>query len=279
MKKSFGTTVILISFSLFLASVGLSAPDYKGPAMADLAEPAQKAIKEQLGDGKLVRIEEFIKDDQAYYRVELTKEGKERSFTVDDEGKLCQLQVSLEEAPDPVQAGIRQQVGDGKLVQIDKVSGEEGTTYEVEITKGGRDREFTVNANGELTRVEFFLEETPASVQKAIRTRLGSGRLGEIHRLLDKGQTTYRAEMTRHRKAMPFTVSSAGKLISAVVGLEETPPAVQRTIRRQVGDGYLDEVQWTIDEDEVTYDVTFTKADESKDFTVLANGRLDRGGK
>ena len=172
MRNSFGTTVVLISFSLFLASVGLSAPEYKGPAMADLPEPAQKAIKEQLGDGKLARIEEFIKDDQAHYRVELTKEGSDRSFTVDDDGKLCRLQISLEKAPDTVQAGIRQQLGDGKLVQIDKVSGEEGTTYEVEITKAGRDREFTVNANGELTRVEFFLEETPASVQKAIRARL-----------------------------------------------------------------------------------------------------------
>jgi uncharacterized membrane protein YkoI len=279
MRKSFSTTVILIACSLFLASVGLSAPDYKGPALADLPEPAQKAIKEQLGDGKLVRIEESVKDEQAYYRVELTKAGSSRSFTVDDEGKLCRLQVSLEEAPDTVQAGIRQQLGDGKLVQIDKVSGEEGTSYEVEITKGERDREFTVNANGELTRMEFFLEETPASVQKAIRARLGSGRLGEIHRVVDKGQTTYRVEMTRHRKAMPFTVSSAGKLISAVVSLGETPTAVQRTIRGQVGNGYLDEVQWTVDEDEVNYDVTFTKADESKDFTVLANGKLDRGGK
>ena len=90
---------VAASICLLHAGAGLSAPAFKGPDLAELPEPAQKAIKEQAGDGKLVRIEETIKDDQPCYRVELKKDGKDRSFTVDDEGKLCRLQVFLEETP------------------------------------------------------------------------------------------------------------------------------------------------------------------------------------
>ena len=178
--------------------------------------------------------------------------------------------------PAPIQAGIREQLGDGTLVQIDKVMGEEGTFYHVEMTKERRDRDFAVTTNGALAWQEVFWGDLSPPTQKAIRAHVRSGRLGEIHQVVEKGQTSYRVEMTRHRKPMPFSVSAAGKLISAVVSLEETPPAVQSTIRKQVGDGYLDEIELSIDDDEKTYDVTFTKADQSRDFTVLANGRLER---
>jgi uncharacterized membrane protein YkoI len=261
---------------LLPASTLPAAPTYKGPKMEELPEAAQKAIKEQLGDGKLVRIEETMSNEETVYRIEFKKDDKDRSFSVDDEGKLRRLQMSMDQAPASVQAAIREHSEGGTVFQIDKVLGEEGTTYEVEMTKGGRDRDFVVNTNGELCRMEVELGETPEGVRKGIRARLGSGRLVAIQRVVEKGQTTYRVEMTRHRKPMPFSVSSNGKLVSAVVGLEETPPAVQRTIRRQVGEGYLDEVQLSIEEGEATYDVTYTKADETKDFTVLANGRLEK---
>ena len=267
---------VAASICLLHAGAGLSAPAFKGPDLAELPEPAQKAIKEQAGDGKLVRIEETIKDDQPCYRVELKKDGKDRSFTVDDEGKLCRLQVFLEETPALVQTGLREQLGDGTLAQIEKVMGDDGTLYQVEMTRGGRERDFAVTTNGALAWQEVFWGETPAPVQKTIRVHSRAGRLGEIHRVGGNGQTVFQVEMTRHRKPMPFSVSADGKLISAVVSLEETPPPVQNTIKRQVGDGYLDTVELSIDEGEKTYDVTFTKGDQTKDFTVLANGKLER---
>jgi uncharacterized membrane protein YkoI len=266
---------LFVSVSIFHAGTGSCAPAYKGPELSSLPQAVQQTIKDQLGDGKLVCIEESSRNDETLYRVGLKKEGKDRSFTVDDDGKLRRLQVLLDEAPASVQAGIRKHLGSGTLVWVDKVTDEEGVAYEVEMTRDGRDRDFAVDPNGALLRIECFLEETPAPVQKSIRARVGGGRIGEIHKLLKKGENTFKVEMTRHRKSLPFSVDPDGSLASACVLVHETPPPVQQTIRAQVGDGYIDEIELWMDDKGATYDVTFTKADVTKSFTVSAKGKLE----
>ena len=143
------------------------------------------------------------------------------------------------------------------------------------MNRDGRERDFTLNARGGMHSTELFLDETPQPLRKAIHEQLSGGRLERIHKLFKKGDNTFRVDYVRRQKPLHFVLTPAGKLESALVLLEDTPPAVQQTIRTRVGDGYIDEIELSMDEDAASYDVTFTQADAAKTLTVSASGQVE----
>lgn len=269
--------ISLLCFAcVFCGSIvsGLGASAYKGPELDSLPAAVQRTIKEQARGCKLACIEESMDQDEMIYTVEMRKAGHDRSFVVREDGDLARVQVLLDELPVNVRSNLQQQLGDGVLVQIDKFPSEDETTYDVEMTKAGHDRSFTLNGDGDLTAMEVFLEETPAAVQKTIRSRLGTGRLGDISKVIEEGEVSYEITMTRHRHSLPFSVNAQGRLISADMLLNETPDAVQKTIRNKVGDGYIEEIAMSSDEGKTTYEITFTKGDSTETFEVSNDGKL-----
>lgn len=253
---------------------GFGASAFKGPELESLPAAVQRTIKNQLHGGKLARVEEALDQGETVYNVEVKKSGRDRSFVVREDGALARVQVYLEELPVALRAAIQQVLGNGALVQIDKFPDEDETTYDIEMTKGDRDRAFTMNEDGTLLTMEVFLEETPAPVQKAIRARVGTGRLGDITKAYEEGEITYEVTMTRHRHPLPFSVNPDGRLVSASVLLEETPAAVQKAIHTKVGDGYIEEIVMFTDEGKTTYEVRFTKGDATDLFEVSKDGKL-----
>ncbi|HSU53989.1 MAG TPA: hypothetical protein VLT36_08035 [Candidatus Dormibacteraeota bacterium] len=72
-----------------------------------------------------------------------------------------------------------------------------------------------------------------------------------------------------------FTVSADGTLTAVEVGLEETPPEVQKTIKAQVGAGKLENIEKTIEDKDISYEVDMTtKAGQERSFTVGIDGKL-----
>src|SRR5205085_8336407 len=114
----------------------------------ELPVAAQKRIHAQLAGAKLGQITESIEGTEVSYDVEMTSKGKTRSFTVSEEGELAALQVFLPETPRPVQQAIRAQVGRQGLGDIFKHTEDGEVTYEVEMTKAGKTRNFTLDADG-----------------------------------------------------------------------------------------------------------------------------------
>ncbi len=253
---------------------GFAAATYKGPELTTLPDAVQRAIKGQLHGAKLACVEESLDNGESLFTIEVKQQGNERSFVVAEDGSLSRVQVALEETPVEVQCAIRTQVGKGSLVQIDKFPGEDEVTYDVEITKDGKDRAFSVAEDGTLLSLEVFLDETPSSVRKAIQARLGSGRLGDIYKIFEDGEVSYQVNRSLHRRSLPFTLDAQGKLISAAVQIQDTPRSVQTTIRGKLGNAYLDDIQLCVEKGKTTYEVTFTAADQSDSFEVSEDGKL-----
>src|SRR5690242_10176231 len=97
----------------------------------------------------------------------------------------------------------------------------------------------TVCAAAQETTNTVALAQLPAAVQKAVREQLGSAKLGEIERTVENGDVSFTVNMIKAGKEREFTIGEDGKLLSVEVDLEETPPAVQKTIKVQVGQGEL----------------------------------------
>jgi hypothetical protein len=102
--------------------------------LTDLPEVVQKAIKAQAEGGKLGEIDKVEEDDEVTYEVGLTRDGKDRDFSVDEEGALLSEEVYLTEIPAAVQKTIKATLGQATLDSIDKDYDEDGVSYDVSLT-------------------------------------------------------------------------------------------------------------------------------------------------
>lgn len=182
--------------------------------------------------------------------------------------------VKMETLPAMIQKAIQLQVGDGKLDSIDKVSEDGEVIYDVEMTKDGKDRDFSVGESGELLAAEVFLPELPAAVQKTIQSQLGKGKLGDIYKARDEGEVSYDVEMTREGKARSFTVSDKGAILEEQVFLNELPAPIRKAIQKNSGGATLGEITKSTDEGEAIYYAEVNKGATTRTLTFNMDGVL-----
>jgi len=84
------------------------------------------------------------------YYVEVRRDRKLRDFSVAENGKLQSVQVFLSETPAEVQSTIKEKVGGGKVLRVDKsFEPRRGVIpYEVEARKDGKAFNFSVGPRG-----------------------------------------------------------------------------------------------------------------------------------
>ncbi|EEF60391.1 PepSY-like domain-containing protein [Pedosphaera parvula] len=127
---------------------------------------------------------------------------------------------------------------------------------------------------------KLVLSDLPAAVQKMVQSQLnvGGGKVGEIDREEDDGEISYVVEIVKGEDARDMTVSEEGKLLGMEVDLNEVPAVPQKAIRAQLGNGTIDSVEKTSEEDgTISYEVEMTnKAGKDRFFTVTMEGKMIR---
>ena len=119
------------------------------------------------------------------------------------------------------------------------------------------------------------LKDLPPAAQKTIQAQLSGATLDDIEQSEEDGKVSYTANITRHGQERDFTVAADGRLLSEEVTLEETPPPVQNTIKSQLREGTLDNIEKTFEETQISYEVDITRKDGvSRSFTVGLDGKL-----
>ncbi|HTX21689.1 MAG TPA: hypothetical protein VMD27_07530 [Candidatus Aquilonibacter sp.] len=112
----------------------------------------QKTIQARMGAGKLTEIDEMFDDDGITYDVEVTaNSGEEQSFTVSTNGAVVSEEVTLEKTTPGAQRTIKNRIGDGTILRIDKslLEREDGVLpYEVQGRKDGKPFDFSVGPRG-----------------------------------------------------------------------------------------------------------------------------------
>jgi uncharacterized membrane protein YkoI len=247
--------------------------------LSETPAAVQKTIHAQIGDGQLGEIDTETNGEEIVYDVELTaKDNQERDFTVDEDGTLLSVEVALAETPEQAQKNIKTLIGDGKLESIDKNLDDLDITYDIEAaTKDGREKDFTIADDGILLSAEVELSETPDAVQKTIAAQLIGGKVESIDKNFDDDGISYDVETTtKDGQEKSFTVAANGALSSIEVTLAETPRPVQRTIKNQIGDGKVLEIDRSFVEKRgvFPYEVQGLKDGKPFDFSVGPHGRF-----
>ena len=185
--------------------------------------------------------------------------------------------IPFAQLPPAIQRGVLAQVKNGKLGEIQRQDYAGKVGYTFEITRDGYSRDYTLDENGAPVSVEFFLQETPPSVQKTIQSVLGPGKLGVIEKTLEDGKARFQVEWTmKEGDNRSCTILESGKLESTQVGIKEPPPPVQAAIAREVGTGLLKGVYKSFEGNAVYYDVVVNRGGaEDHDFTVSDRGQLE----
>jgi uncharacterized membrane protein YkoI len=242
--------------------------------LARLPAAVQRTILAEIGEGQLLDLHRSIEDGAVVFEVEMSRNNRTREFTVAATGELVDIQVYLDETPAAVQRTILAAANGGKVTDISKTLDAGKTIYDVEWVQGGRTRNFMVSADGQLLTMQVFLDETPPAVRETIAAQVGKGSLREINRTTDEGETVYDVEMTKGGSTRDFIVNAAGELFGLKVLLSETPAAVQKTIRGEVGGGKLLEIEKNTEEGKLVYDAKMDKDGRTRSFTVSADGDL-----
>jgi uncharacterized membrane protein YkoI len=183
--------------------------------------------------------------------------------------------VPFAAVPMAVQKAIQAQASGGEPgeVTIDQSRGEK--TYRAAISKDGKPCAITVREDGHVVSRETALEDTPAAVQKTIQQRLiARGPLLGISHLLDDDEIAYDVRIGVRGQPRVFSVEDDGSLVSEEVSLDETPPAVQKTILGQIGSGALSSIGQSLDDDDVSYDVEMRLDGKVRTFSVEQDGAL-----
>jgi uncharacterized membrane protein YkoI len=184
------------------------------------------------------------------------------------------LERVLARQPAAVQRAIRAQVGDGRLRSISKDDEDGDISYDVEMVRQGRTRNFTVGADGELLEAEVFLEELPATAQQMIKKMVGNSTLGEIDRSGSDGETSYDVEMIGGGKTRTFSVDATGKLTDEEIFLNELPEAFRNSIRKEIAGAALDQITRSFDSGAVFVDVDVLENGQTRTFTFDPKGVL-----
>lgn len=182
--------------------------------------------------------------------------------------------VKLAAVPPAVRQAIREQLPTGRPDAIERTVEDGRVIYEVNITRDGTERYFSVSEEGKLLTLQVRLDETPAAVQKTIQGHLGTDQLGLVNRTEEHGKFSYEVEFKRGSGTRTLTVSSAGKLLTLEVELSETPAIVQRAITAHAGEHKLGKITRNEAEAEVVYEAVLVKGGRELTFTVATGGRL-----
>lgn len=120
-------------------------------ALAETPNAVQATIAGQLNGAKVETIDENFDDDGTSFDVTVTPlAGSETSFNVTADGTLDSKEVSFDKLPARARATIRNRIGDGTILRVDKSFVKRGNVFpfEVEGRKEGKPFDFSVAPRG-----------------------------------------------------------------------------------------------------------------------------------
>jgi len=242
-----------------------------------LPVPVRRTVLAEISTGILDSISRTNGDDgEVIYDVNYTLIGKPRNLTVGMDGRLLDKRVFLDEIPAAARAAILSLAAGAQLGDITQNTADNDTSsYEVETTRDGKARAFTVDDHGVLLETQVLLAETPPPVQQAISATAGADILGGIKKIIDGNDVSYEAQITRAGRRRSFTVGAGGELEEEQVFGEELPKAVQTALDAQAKRGRLGKITRSTDQGRVYYEAALAIGPDDYRVTFDEAGALD----
>jgi uncharacterized membrane protein YkoI len=145
----------LRSIALILAAGLATTSHAKSDEISDISKlpkAVQKTVKEQVADGKIVKMQKETVDRRIAYGVECAKGEKKWQIEVAPDGRLLLRaeEMILTNLSAAVQKTIQKSATDGKIESIANVTENGQSYYEAAVTFNGLEKTFIVGVDGKL---------------------------------------------------------------------------------------------------------------------------------
>jgi len=175
----------------------------------------------------------------------------------------------------PLQQAVQKELAGGKLGEITVTIENGENTYDVEATKNGVSRAFTLAEDGRLTGREVTLDEMPPKVKTAILQQAGKATLTEIDQTFDDDEVIFEVELKLDGKLRSFSVADDGVLLSAEIAFQELPPPVRKSVDALKGKGVVKSVEKDFDGPDTTYEIGIEEAGRERALSFSADGVME----
>jgi uncharacterized membrane protein YkoI len=120
--------------------------------VSKLPRAVQKTVREQVADGKIVKIQKENTDGKIVYGVACAKGEKKWQVEVAPDGRLLLRAEEMNSADlsSAVQKTVEQSAANGKIESIAKVTENGQSYYEAAVTFNGLEKTFIVGVDGKL---------------------------------------------------------------------------------------------------------------------------------
>ena len=122
------------------------------------------------------------------------------------------VKVQMSDLPPAVQAAVKEQTKDSKLLGLVKETEHGVTTWEAETTVNGKGRDVSFDKTGAVVAVEqeVELDEIPAAAKAAIQKKLGKGTLKKVESVTVGKAVSYKATILVNGKTAEVGVNADG---------------------------------------------------------------------
>ena len=173
---------------------------------AEMSEAARKTIRAEVPGGTVEEVDKNLTGSRITYDVEVTQNGRERSLSLDADGKLISREVTLAEVAAVVQSAITNEAAGGQVENIDENVDPEGNNYDVTVVKTtGLKKGFTVASDGSLLSRDVRWDGLLPAVRRTIQLQLAGGKVIRVDRWLKEtvnGVHPY--EVTGRKNGAPY---------------------------------------------------------------------------
>lgn len=275
MLRSMACISGLVIWIILVPMMGKAVP----VKLADTPAAVQKVVASRTNAGKIGGIDRTDEGGETTFDVSFTTDsGDERDFSLADDGTLLSIEVSLGEVPAVVRNAIRLQASGWALESLDKNVDDPDVTYDVEVSKDGLEKSFTIADDGTLASREVSLNDLPVAAQKSVQAHLNGASLTSVDETFDEEGTAYDVQAVDvDGTGRSFSINTNGTLVSEEVPLEKVAPGARRTIQARIGDGKILRIDKSLSERRagvLPYEVQGRKNGEPFDFSVGPRGRF-----
>jgi uncharacterized membrane protein YkoI len=147
---------IAVRLATLILVAGLATSSHaKSDEISDvskLPKVVQKTVKEQVADGKILKIQKETVDRRVAYGVTCAKDERKWQIEVASDGKLLLRaeEMTLTNLSAAVQKTVEQSAAKGKIESIAKVTENGQSYYEAAVTLNGLEKTFIVDVDGKL---------------------------------------------------------------------------------------------------------------------------------
>lgn len=188
--------------------------------MNELSATLRKAIKAKAGAAVINDIDRSYEDGQSTYTIEITADGKTRSFTLNEKGKLVDEEVFLTELSASLQAAVHKQAAGATIDEITRSFDDDVTSYDVDIVANGKTRTLTFDGNGVLlsSQEDISLPEVPEAARKQILSYAANGKLIALQKVIEANTVCFDADIRSDGNVKSYSIAADGKLVDSDEG-------------------------------------------------------------